>query len=849
MTPQSTYRLISGDCLDRLREMPECSIDAVVTDPPYGLTNGLRVGYKNCLGWPLFKVLLPDFDKADSGRFKKFDLSGVSIDASLLHLINGGRVDPGVAVPICSVDLDGAIGGGNVEIKDGGEFAETISNEILPDIVAAKQIKLVGDFVLKPGRATDDAFCEGACSCYRQLGPGLLGVPIIISLDSSVPRLPSSDLPGGAALVCDDVWGGDNPPSESSSPASVVANPGTECRAMLSLDLRRGTAEILPADGTLKDGDFRYNFCPADVTALSTTGCLPAMLEPSNLRQVFDAANGADSLGCFVHIPSDAVSLVSGIISQKGFMGKHWDGTGIAFSVDLWREVLRVLKPGGHMVSFGGSRTCHRIASAIETAGFEIRDSLFWIHGQGFPKSMNVGRAIDKAAGVEREVIGTAKGAATDNTNSPGSFAPEYSNTAPATEAAKKWDGWGTALKPAVEPIVLARKPLAGTVAGNVQEWGTGALNVDGCRVGTDDNPTAKRRAYGYKKNTEKAADSEARGALCDRSDPVKKSQPNPADDLGRFPPHLLLTHSATCTETECAEGCPVLELGRQSGERKTGDINGGSGRRIEHGRFPQGVAEGFMHTGDTGTAARFFPTFGYHPKPSRAERSAGLDNSELITVEWLSWENEVQQVALRVDTAPSPPRVTVVSGTQNKSALEWSMWLFGSSSTAPSLMDTRSTIGMGSNSTTKSKTLNWLHRWFTKEFTVDVSLGTGSGGSPAGSVENSTPWITITSEVMESPPGVESATAKTPVKIISKGNRSTHPTVKSLDLMRWLCRLITPGGGTVLDPFMGSGSTGCAALMEEFNFIGIEQEPGYLALARDRIRHWAPMWAKDVSE
>jgi hypothetical protein len=170
---------------------------------------------------------------------------------------------------------------------------------------------------------------------------------------------------------------------------------------------------------------------------------------------------------------------------ELGFMGKAWDSTGIAYDVAMWRECLRVLKPGGHLLAFGGSRTYHRMACAIEDAGFEIRDMIAWVYGSGFPKSLDVSKAIDKAAGVEREVVGvrTLTGTAASSSAHVGNLgggsgvgaSKEVSVTAPATPAAERWQGWGTALKPAHEPIVVARKPLSeGTVAANVLKWGTG---------------------------------------------------------------------------------------------------------------------------------------------------------------------------------------------------------------------------------------------------------------------------------------------------------------------------------------------------------------------------------------
>ena len=198
---------------------------------------------------------------------------------------------------------------------------------------------------------------------------------------------------------------------------------------------------------------------------------------------------------------------------ELGFMGKRWDASGIAYDVDLWAECLRVLKPGGHMLAFGGTRTWHRLACAVEDAGFEVRDSLAWLYGSGFPKSLDVSKAIDKAAGAEREVVGDkldlpgyhlrghasgtgALGRGISTTTAESRLAAA-TITAPATDDARTWQGWGTALKPAFEPIVVARKPLTGTVAANVLEWGTGALNIDACRIPTTETLGRAKGGWG----------------------------------------------------------------------------------------------------------------------------------------------------------------------------------------------------------------------------------------------------------------------------------------------------------------------------------------------------------------
>ena len=326
------------------------------------------------------------------------------------------------------------------------------------------------------------------------------------------------------------------------------------------------------------------------------------------------------------------------------FMGKKWDYD--VPSVEIWKEALRVLKPGGYLLSFAGSRTYHRMAVNIEDAGFEIRDQIQWLYGSGFPKSFGVGKAIDKAAGVEREVIGRV-----ENTGV-GSIAVEnvkqgaqqrtkeslddytgWDITKPATSEAAEWEGWGTALKPAHEPIVMARKPLIGTVAENVLEHGTGAINVDGCRIGNKGGTT--RGANGSNAG-------KPRNTLHGGNFGVENI------GKGRWPANVILDEEAGAM------------LDEQSG------------------------------TTTKGGASRFF----YCPKASKAERSRGCE-----------------------------------------------------------------------------------------------------------------------------------------------GNY--HPTVKPLTLMRYLCRLVTPPEGIVLDPFMGSGTTGIAACLEEFNFVGIELEEDYLEIARYRIAHW----------
>lgn len=230
---------------------------------------------------------------------------------------------------------------------------------------------------------------------------------------------------------------------------------------------------------------------------------------------------------------------------ELGFMGKSWDQRGVAFDPATWTAVLRALKPGAHLLAFGGTRTFHRMAVAIEDAGFEIRDTIMFLYGTGFPKSHDVSKAIDKAAGAEREVVGVKKNTYDGANRDPskhGNPADQshigkwgltqtphgMPETAPATEAARQWQGWGTALKPAWEPVIVARKPLIGTVAENVLQHGTGALNIDGCRIGATKNVPASGRTKPRHDGWGMNGDETTTGF-------------NP--NVGRWPANVILSH------------------------------------------------------------------------------------------------------------------------------------------------------------------------------------------------------------------------------------------------------------------------------------------------------------------
>ena len=303
--------------------------------------------------------------------------------------------------------------------------------------------------------------------------------------------------------------------------------------------------------------------------------------------------------------PDNSVdSIVTDPPYELGFMGKSWDSSGIAYNVDLWRECLRVLKPGGHLLAFGGSRTYHRMACAIEDAGFQIRDQIMWVYGSGFPKSLNIGKAIDKQAGAERQVVGSYE---THDIRNAGLMdkkgALTVTMTAPATPEAQQWEGWGTALKPAHEPIVMARKPLDGTVANNVLTHGVGGINIDGCRVQSDD----KTKSEGHFRKGNVIGDERTPVAAGQFGDGAWVA----GTDLsqGRFPANFIHDGSDE-----------VLELFPDS---KGGAFPSKRGQSVNTS-FASGqeTVGGFRAMGDSGSAARFF----YCAKAGKTERNAGLD-------------------------------------------------------------------------------------------------------------------------------------------------------------------------------------------------------------------------------
>jgi hypothetical protein len=446
------------------------------------------------------------------------------------------------------------------------------------------------------------------------------------------------------------------------------------------------------------------------------------------------------------------------------FMGKAWDYD--VPGVDIWREVLRVLKPGGHLLSFFGTRTYHRGVIPIEDAGFEIRDQIGWVYGSGFPKSSN---------------------------------------------QHDEWEGWGTALKPAWEPIVMARRPLIGTVGQNLAVHGVGALNIDGCRI-----ETAEIRPLN---SVQKAHDEF--GTFIENGGRLRSTGSGANHELGRWPANLI--HDGSDEVLAVFPSTPAASGGTYT--RQPSDSIGTFKTRTRVTTSPKD---------NGGSAARFF----YCAKASKADRDEGLDSSAIISILG-AWENADQKVTLQVGMGTSHLRVIGVSGASTNSASEWSTLLFGNSLTAQYQTALKSITETKIRSTIASKIFaSFLTFGISESIPAAISTLTGLNGNHAESAEHIGLSLTTTSEKMASVLGANRAALPMQLKISISVDavNSTHPTVKPTDLMRYLCRLVTPPGGTVLDPFMGSGSTGRGAVLEGFNFIGIEMDGAYLDIADARI-------------
>ena len=309
-------------------------------------------------------------------------------------------------------------------------------------------------------------------------------------------------------------------------------------------------------------------------------------------------------------------SIVTDPPYELNFMGKGWDNAGVSFQKETWQKCYEVLKPGGYLLAFGGSRTFHRIACAIEDAGFEIRDTIMWLYGSGFPKSMNIGLAIDKKNGVESKVVGKGKSGNTSKAFNDYQYRIDegiYSTSGnyEIKEAQNEWQGWGTALKPSFEPIIVARKPFKGSLVDNVIEYGVGGINIDECRVVCNDKVKMNIR------DTSSCSDGWNRPWMEDKEKDRLRQEIaiEKANNLGRFPANTILTYDETDFDEVCG-GFPNTKS--QKTNSKLLDIRGNNYNNANK-NLDVAYERGYT---DSGSASRYF----YCAKASKKDRDEGLD-------------------------------------------------------------------------------------------------------------------------------------------------------------------------------------------------------------------------------
>lgn len=598
--------ILNLDCRHGLAMLPDNSVDAIVTDAPYELSNDGKQSAARVFS----KFVFP--------KNAKVETEGTCGDALALLITEvfclgsvGAVPSPATAVPISPMAFNNQSSFGQNNVEYSAEGSVDVSQNCASGDIKAETFKHLGSFTLE--LADPAKFVE----ILNQLGTGFTAGGVGIGLSDFSSRVPSLEHCRPPVVSADE----DVAFRAYALSHLVSALIGATGFPVLGFNLAGGTNETFTANGARLFFAIALASGAKFIRANTGTGRLPTVLEARRICVVDDAANRAFSFDLVVHPQS-----IRGI----GFMGKEWDGSKIAYDVGVWREALRVLKPGGHMLAFSGSRTYHRMAVAIEDAGFEIRDQIMWIYGSGYPKHRS-------------------------------------------------------SLKPAHEPIVLARKPAERATL----------LNIDACRV-----EGRERTEYGLSNATRTAGNT--------------YGTPSPGADfdstVGRYPANLIHDGSdevvAMFPDSAGSGGSvPNVKIsGYGDGAVGTGSAEylGGERTKVDCG---------------TGSAARFF----YCAKSSKKDRNEGLEAFDAVM--------------------------------------------------------------------------------------ANFAAGTGLSKNGDGSPRNM------------------AADAKNP-----------HPTVKPTELMRYLCRLVTPPGGLIVDPFAGSGSTGKAAILEGFQFVGFELDPQYTAIANARL-------------
>jgi len=584
------------------------------------------------------------------------------------------------------------------------------------------------------------------------------------------------------------------------------------------------------------------------------------IIQPPNTNLMINS----DSLTALKELPDNSVdSVVTDPPYGLSFMGKKWDYD--VPSIELWKEVFRVMKPGAFLLSFAGTRTYHRMAVNIEDAGFEIRDMISWLYGSGFPKSLNIGKQVDKMQGNNREVVGENPfNARRPNGNKWANAGINGKNEETLTKGTSEWEGWGTALKPACEPIVVARKPLSEkNVASNVLKWGTGGINIDACRIGASKEDMGDwNRFKGFQNSN-----TIRKNMVDNKTEDFKERVDNGINIQGRFPANIILDEEA---------GKLLDEQAPQTGAfAKVNSGQKGFGGEIYHKYKTSGDDGKTFYGKGLGGASRFFKNITYTENYLNRKELDKLcyENipvkdveKNLATMNLIDYQkiNSVQRNVLP----------NIISQNQNLNAL------FVEKNVANIEIDSVQELvqiltngilefmARGQSFLTmyeltqvqlqgiiilnqnlvfsvvkkeKSDIMRIIQNLKILFGCVEVVMTNTTGENcrfryvaKAGKKERNLGCEELDEKGVDIQQPHNSKNLEERYKMTSKNN---HPTVKPVKLMQYLVRLVTKKGGLVLDPFFGSGTTGIACIKEGMNYIGIEREADYIKIANARIK------------
>ena len=941
----ATVTLHHGDCLDVLRGIPDNSVDAVVTDPPYSLTDR-REQY--CAGDVLRDAIVTDAQHSDAERRKSLVTLRIA-------------VAPALAVRVRGVDLDGDVAAGEEEVDNDGAPGRQDDDMLMNERHAvAGEERLGGTFRLWVRQGSTR--CIGACRCLGQHGDGLIRVPVRLRHDAL---------------------------GEAERSPGIVALGGAELAAVLALDVTRRTGELLPASGAdALDQPFEL-LCPELVGAGTGAGRLASVAEAGGIGEVGDPADRALTFDLLAH----RVVLSWRPIVLRGFMSSLWDGTGIETDTRLWRECLRVLKPGGHCLAFGSPRTWHNLQTAIEQSGFEIRDGIAWLSGSGFPKSLDVSKAIDKQrhdqddklrvttwladvaerngvtradvdarmgtsdmggwwlsrlrhrcaiptldqvprlldvlkvapddvpdeirallidlnglkgqpgpAWFARVVTGRRTGAQAESTgrfggwgNDNGSGQSEFDITAPATDAARTWQGWGSAMKPAHEPVVCARKPFNAVPLGEEVDrlhhliGGLLWLSLSPAKRAALTSPSSQAAQHeapcvsalvSAALNTSPDASGEtatySSPALASTSLSIVSSWSATLDALSaRTKTSTTSTASSTTTALRTLSSL-LGPITSQTTMPRCGCLLAGpsspapsaaSSSSDEWAKWLHTLSASVPATATEGIALAVASALASIADELSDAQAAASSAARTATTEAAASRSAFEPVVV----ARKPFKGTLAANVlaHGTGALNIDACRIG---TEPAFIARRGGVSSGGimNDTDGERVTSGGHGRWPANVVLDESMAEAldqqsgeltsgkmrAGTRPKGERETYGQDAAAGYETTRDTPGDTGGAsrffyvardldnlaarfmyeAKAPTDERPRVNGVAHNTVKPIALMRWLVRLVTPPGGVVLEPFAGSGTTVEACILEGFRCIAIEREETYLPLIRQRI-------------